>query len=269
MQLTKFFRSHARLRDQLDAYVDGELRADRREQLEAHLVGCRECAAAVAQTRLVKSSLGMLPERPARRSFNLAPEMVAGAQPTPARGRTVGSSVPAYLAVVRVAAAVSVVAFAAVLTIGLRETSETPVREQLSSASGGTAQDSATGTFSSGAATTSSNRSSVAAATPTLALAPATSGGVSGASAPTVLPEVPQSGEFPTPIALTDLDDTSKSATNPEATALGDALEIGSYAVPGDESSSSGVPWTIVAGCVAGAVVGLLIVLETRRRARA
>lgn len=54
--------THARLRRQLSAYVDGELRPEEVREVNAHLPGCAECRDELAQLRRLKHLLQHVPE---------------------------------------------------------------------------------------------------------------------------------------------------------------------------------------------------------------
>jgi len=56
--------THARLRRQLSAYLDGELTPADAEEVRAHLARCEACGAELARLQSVKVLLRRLPERP-------------------------------------------------------------------------------------------------------------------------------------------------------------------------------------------------------------
>jgi hypothetical protein len=60
-----------RQREQLSAYIDGELSAAEREELERHIPGCPECQEALGELRRVHDLLAALPMPKAPRSFAL------------------------------------------------------------------------------------------------------------------------------------------------------------------------------------------------------
>jgi hypothetical protein len=60
-----------RQREQLSAYIDGELSADERAELERHIPGCPECQEALGELRRVHDLLAALPMPKAPRSFAL------------------------------------------------------------------------------------------------------------------------------------------------------------------------------------------------------
>jgi hypothetical protein len=71
--------NHQRMRDNLSAYVDGELNVANRADLERHLEGCAECRAELTSLRSLVSLLHQVPQIEPRRSFALA------SAPVPAR----------------------------------------------------------------------------------------------------------------------------------------------------------------------------------------
>jgi hypothetical protein len=60
-----------RRREQLSAYIDGELSAAERAELERHIPGCPECQEALGELRRVHDLLAALPMPKAPRSFAL------------------------------------------------------------------------------------------------------------------------------------------------------------------------------------------------------
>src|SRR5690348_11522128 len=60
-----------RQREQLSAYIDGELSAAERAELERHIPGCPECQEALGELRRVHDLLAALPMPKAPRSFAL------------------------------------------------------------------------------------------------------------------------------------------------------------------------------------------------------
>jgi anti-sigma factor RsiW len=60
-----------RQREQLSAYIDGELSAAERVELERHIPGCPECQEALGELRRVHDLLAALPMPKAPRSFAL------------------------------------------------------------------------------------------------------------------------------------------------------------------------------------------------------
>ncbi len=74
-------RRHARLRELLSAYIDGEVSASETSRVEEHLAGCQECQDELASLRSTVGLLRRLPELAVPRSFGLreAPQR----RPTP------------------------------------------------------------------------------------------------------------------------------------------------------------------------------------------
>jgi anti-sigma factor RsiW len=88
---------HRKWRDDLSAYVDGELNAARLAGLEAHLASCESCRQELAELQATKSLLRQLPEVQAQRSFAVPSGHVVKRTPAPApwlgalRGATVAT----------------------------------------------------------------------------------------------------------------------------------------------------------------------------------
>ncbi len=103
-----WFNRHRRLRDQLSAYIDGELDASAAERLERHLAECGRCRQEMEQLRATVAALQELPAVEPPRSFTLSPERVAPRPPTPVASplafgaRIAAAGVAAALAVVLV-----------------------------------------------------------------------------------------------------------------------------------------------------------------------
>src|SRR5215471_825181 len=70
-----------RQREQLSAYIDGELSAAERAELERHIPGCPECQEALGELRRVHDLLAALPMPKAPRSFALPLDSHLPAQP--------------------------------------------------------------------------------------------------------------------------------------------------------------------------------------------
>ncbi|HZP26684.1 MAG TPA: zf-HC2 domain-containing protein [Dehalococcoidia bacterium] len=70
---------HQRLRDQLSAYLDGELNVRQSVRLDAHLETCEACRGLLEELHLTRDTLGRLTAVPAPRSFALTPQQAAGA----------------------------------------------------------------------------------------------------------------------------------------------------------------------------------------------
>jgi hypothetical protein len=101
-----WFNRHRRLRDQLSAYIDGELDASAAERLERHLAECGRCRQEMEQLRATVAALQELPAVEPPRSFTLSPERVAPRPPMPVASplafgaRIAAAGVAAALAVV-------------------------------------------------------------------------------------------------------------------------------------------------------------------------
>jgi hypothetical protein len=104
--------THRRFRDQLSAYIDGELEGAAAERLEKHLAGCEGCRLELVQLRATVAALHDLPEVQAPRSFALSAERAAGRRPQ------TRAAAPLALGV-RLAAAGVAVALAAVFVVDL------------------------------------------------------------------------------------------------------------------------------------------------------
>ena len=72
-----WFNRHRSLRDQLSAYIDGELDASATERLESHLAECGRCRQEMEQLRATIAALQGLPAVEPPRSFTLSPERAA------------------------------------------------------------------------------------------------------------------------------------------------------------------------------------------------
>jgi hypothetical protein len=70
-----------RQREQLSAYIDGELSAAERAELERHIPGCPECQEALGELRRVHDLLAALPMPKAPRSFALPLDIRPPAHP--------------------------------------------------------------------------------------------------------------------------------------------------------------------------------------------
>ncbi|MEX0683736.1 MAG: zf-HC2 domain-containing protein [Dehalococcoidia bacterium] len=93
---------------ELSAYIDGQVKSERRATIERHVDGCASCRSDVAELRVVMTTMGDLPLAAAPRSFALTPNMVArpvaASEPRSMPGyvgmRIAGAGVAAVLAVV-------------------------------------------------------------------------------------------------------------------------------------------------------------------------
>ncbi len=103
-----WFNRHRRLRDQLSAYIDGELDASAADRLEHHVAECGGCRQEMAQLRATVAALQELPAVEPPRSFTLSPERLAPRPPMPVASplafgaRIAAAGVAAALAVVLV-----------------------------------------------------------------------------------------------------------------------------------------------------------------------
>ncbi len=103
-----WFNRHNRLRDQLSAYIDGELDASAAERLERHMAECGRCSQEMEQLRATVAALQGLPAVQPPRSFTLSPERVALRPPAPVASplafgaRIAAAGVAATLAIVLV-----------------------------------------------------------------------------------------------------------------------------------------------------------------------
>lgn len=266
MQLIPFTSRHSRFADDVDAFVDGELHGQPLRAFQGHLGSCARCAAAVSDARALKASFASLPQRGAPRSFALTPAM-ASSEPRERLPALV--TTPVYLTFARVAAVVSVVAFVAVFTLSVIGGESSTSGQLTSGAAERNSVPQAADAAGSAPLATSSAESTAAYAvgSPTVLLAPATSGGVSGAGAPSSTPAPPSTGAQQTPLVPQPNDASAvPKSTGPGAEALGDASAFEPSAAGAKDGGSSGIPWTILAGCIAGTFVGVLLVAESRRR---
>ena len=103
-----WFNRHRRRRDQLSAYIDGELDASATERLEGHLAECGRCRQEMEQLRATVAALQELPAVGPPRSFTLSPGRVGPRPPMPVASplafgaRIAAAGVAAALAVVLV-----------------------------------------------------------------------------------------------------------------------------------------------------------------------
>src|SRR5437868_9377852 len=68
---------HARLREQLSAYLDDELTPPERFEMEHHLESCLECRAELEELRTIAWATSQLPELPVTHSYTVASELPA------------------------------------------------------------------------------------------------------------------------------------------------------------------------------------------------
>jgi hypothetical protein len=77
------FDKHRKARNNLSAYIDGQLAARDLTALEAHLEACEACRLELRQLRATIVALGAMPQAEPRRSFRLTPAMAATPRPAP------------------------------------------------------------------------------------------------------------------------------------------------------------------------------------------
>src|SRR5919199_1642583 len=73
----------AHVRDELSAYLDGELAPAARQAVDEHLAACAECRAELESLRQTRDLLRALPPVAPPRSFAITAEMAAAARPVP------------------------------------------------------------------------------------------------------------------------------------------------------------------------------------------
>ena len=103
-------RDHTISEEQLSAYVDGQLDEAEAARLEAHVEACSPCREALAELRIVRSTLRALPQVAAPRSFALRE---ADVRPAP-EVRVSGGRAPALLGGL---ASVALVAFLTLVSV--------------------------------------------------------------------------------------------------------------------------------------------------------
>ena len=114
------FERHRRWHKQLDAYVDGELRADELAAFEAHLRSCARCEPEVLARRELKQMAATLPQLPAPRSFQVTPGMLVEAPKERAHRGT-----PVVMRLAQMTAGLAAVAFAGVVAAHITQGDET------------------------------------------------------------------------------------------------------------------------------------------------
>lgn len=266
MRLNPLRRRHARLRESLEAFVDGELSPAEMGRLESHLAACGGCRREVEQTRLLKRTLADLPVAPVPRSFQVTAAMVAEAKPAPLR-----PAATSRLVVARSAAALSVGALAIAATISLFSGTN---QDASTAASGGTEMFEST----SEKRTSGGDEASDAprendlpidgSGTPVapLAASPLPGGGVSDAGVdPTPVPD--QAGT-----AVQDFGDDTAANSAPEdplpsaGLVAGPGGEVGSPGHGGDDGPSRSVLAMYALGAIALASLAAVALLEVNRR---
>ncbi len=252
-----FPRRHARIREMLDAFVDGELSPSAKARVEAHLPSCAPCRDAVAATRALKASLAALPEAPAPRSFRLTPAMVARPSPRPAK-----PAAPAFLVAARFAAATSVAALAIVGTLSLTSGGGAGDGATMS-ASGLPESASLKVTDTTGGGYDGAGVASTAQDTVPAIASPPNGGGVSGAGVPS--PE-PMAGAA-TPSAdrqAGPADDSANATRAGEEQPPAGSLAL-AYDAPADDGDDYG-PWVAALGGLSVLTIAMVTLLEIRRR---
>lgn len=240
-----FWRRHSRWRDNVSAYVDGELPTAARLRFEAHLEHCEACRAEVAATRQVKLLMAHLPEAPLPRSFRLTPEMVApGAIPQPAHH----SLAPVRIA--QFAAGLAVVALITVLTIDLTASSGSSNTNTQAAASRASTESKAasapqiapTTTVTRETFGTAANDAAARTPTPTKGPASQSQPGVEGASngTPTPTPAAPHTGAGESPIADTAAPLQPAGTTSPSETAASRSVDNTQSLTPSATGAAGG-----------------------------
>ena len=105
-----FFDRHRRFRNDLSAYIDGELPPGRSEALEAHVAACDACRTELDGLRATVAAIESLPEVAPRRSFALTPERLAAPREEQAREPSQALAGGARMAAAGLAAALVIVA---------------------------------------------------------------------------------------------------------------------------------------------------------------
>lgn len=266
MRLNPLPRRHHRLRELLDAYVDGELSPGELARFESHLATCTGCRAETEQARSVKRTLSGLPAASVPRSFQITPAMVAETKPAAPRQAAAGR-----LVLARAAAALSLGAFAIAATVSLLSGSG---QDASTAASGGVEMyDAASEKRTSGGdeATGAPRENDLAVdggGTPVVPLAasPLPGGGVSDA------------GVDPTPVpdrgGITAQDSSDDAATSSAAEdplpsaglAAGPGTEISSPYQAEEDGASPSTLAMYALGVIAVATVGSVAFLEISRR---
>lgn len=115
-----WFDSHRRLREQLSAYIDGELNTMAIARMHTHLAGCESCRTELDQLRATSAALRDLPEAGVPRSFTLTPQRVAGHRPSPSPSLT-PLAIGMRLATAGVAVALAIVVVGDLADLGGRD----------------------------------------------------------------------------------------------------------------------------------------------------
>jgi hypothetical protein len=230
MARVPFLRRHSRWRDNVSAYLDGELSERERSRFEAHAAGCEGCRRELAAQRELKTLLSGLPEVAAPRSFRLTPEMVE-ATPVPAPPRR--SQTP--LRVSQFAAGLAVVALVTVgvidVTSGGSNSSTTDTRASAGSTEGhamavpkaadaraATAAGSPVAAEAAPSETKAAASTSTVSPTPTTGITAPTAHGPTGASNP---PATAEASPPPSATSGSEASPTSSSSPTPAVPATG------------------------------------------------
>lgn len=130
-----FWRNRHEVREEeLNAFVDGELRESARHRIERHIASCTPCSEAVAELRGLSRAMSELPAVMAPRSFALREADIAGAK-TPAPSSLFGSVQPLLSGV----AAIAIVAFIVLAGFDLGSDSSQGVNSDTASGAAATA----------------------------------------------------------------------------------------------------------------------------------
>lgn len=92
-------RRHRRFREDLSAYLDGQLPEQRRRRLEEHLAGCPACERELDGLRSVIEAVKSLPQAPVPRSFAIEPAAAPRIAPAPRPSLAFGALSAAALVV--------------------------------------------------------------------------------------------------------------------------------------------------------------------------
>lgn len=258
MPLISLFRRHTRIRELLDAFVDGELGPADAARVEAHLPVCAPCREAVAATRALKASFAALPETPAPRSFRLTPAMVA--QPAPPLPRPAS---PGFIVIARFAAAASVAAFAVVGTLSLTSNGSTGDHAPGAGGIAESADFKATDSAATAAGDDDGRSASTADVTVPAIASPPGGGGVSGAGVPSPEPFAGAATPSGDRNAGPDAGGTALTAGGEEQPPA-DSLALAYDATgTGDKAYA---PWAVTLGGLSVLMLGIVAALEIRRR---
>lgn len=263
MRAPRFLRLHSRWREQVDAYVDGELVIGEARNLERHLAGCQQCSVRVGQARAMKALLSEIPQAPAPRSFRLTPEMVS----EPLRPRSAPAK-PATTAfrVAQFATGFAVVALVAVAVVDVGRSSNGSGSNSAASSARESAADQSAPLGDAAGAISAATAPGQPAATPSPspAFVPPNTGGVvaSGFATPTLATTAP--GAF----AATPSDAPDALSENASKSAGGTAAPQPLAERASESNDGRGfrpVELALTAVVVAGAAATLGLYLRRRR----